>query len=633
MTSAMVQLIADGLTIGALYAVVGLGFVIVFRATKVLNFTAGAVATTAGFIAANATRAGVPYPVAVLEAVAVGLLMGAAIGLLLTRVFGRLGGMEASLVTIGVSYVITYFNRSFFGPLPYTTTRMLDGAVQVGGLRIQGHDLYVIGVAIVALLFTMWLINRTALGLAMRALSQDGPIARSLGVSNDVVSISAWVISSGLAALAGVLVSSFIAVDQNIMATMGIQSLMALILGGFGTAAGAIVGGVTLGVGSSLVIGYLEPALKGTIVFAAVLAILAFRPQGLVGRKEIIVQESGVRHNLPSLPTGLEAAAKPRRTRIMVGALVVALALAAILPFLPLPFPTVQLSVLFATAAVLVSLSFVIGYMGEFSLGHGALATIGAYTMAIALQHLGQDLMVLGLALAILVTGVVGAVISWATLRLTGLYLAIATLALVGVVTELGNRLRSITGGPLGMSLDVNFGSTEVTRLVIYYLAVAGFLAVAGVFAILLRSGLAIRWVAIRDVPTAALANGVAMRRQKVLAFAISAAAAGLGGAILATAVTHIGPADYGLTWSFVAVIGVLLGGAGSALGALGGTALVILVPLATSQSDLGELVFGITIILLLAIAPRGLPDAFERMARAMTGRMLKKPAQSASGL
>ncbi len=67
-----------------------------------------------------------------------------------------------------------------------------------------------------------------------------------------------------------------------------------------------------------------------------------------------------------------------------------------------------------------------------------------------------------------------------------------------------------------------------------------------------------------------------------------------------------------------MAVIGVLLGGAGSALGALGGTALVILVPLATSQSDLGELVFGITIILLLAIAPRGLPDAFERMARAM---------------
>lgn len=621
------QLVVDGLEIGCLYALVGLGIVIVYRATKVLNFASAGVATTAAYAATRLVQAGVPYAAALAAAVAIGLVMGAVIGAVMTRAFPRAGTFERSIATLGLGFVLTWMNRTLFGEIAQMLPQVFAAKIDVGDVHLSGHGLYIIAVSVLAILFTLWLVNRTSLGLAMRALSQDAPIARSYGVSNDGVSVASWSIASALAALSGVLVASFIQVDQNIMTTIGIHSLLALVVGGFGSAIGAIVGGVALGVTSSLLFGFLDPAFKNTFLFIVVLILLMVRPQGLMGIKEIIVQESGQDPNLPRLPA---VTARPRRT--MLVALVVTALVVAVLPFVPWPFPVVTLAVLFSTATVVLSLGFLMGYLGEVSIGHGALATIGAYVAAYVLAHMEPWSLPLALLLATLGAGLVGAVIGWVVLRLSGLYLAIATMTFVGVVIEIAQRWRPVTGGALGMSVDVRFGDAATTQLAIYALSVVAFLIAAVVFETLMRSRLAVYWVAIRDVPTAAVVNGVQVRRQKVLGFAISSAIAGLGGGVLAIAVSYIGPADYGLNWSFVAILAVILGGVGSTLGALGGSAFVVLLPVAMNKTAVTELIFGLAIMLLMSIAPQGVPGmiawgrgrlrrAAPRRVEAMAGR------------
>lgn len=610
------QLGVDGLVIGALYALVGLGVVIVYRATRILNFAQGGVATTAGYLASIlGDRLGLPYVVCLAVAVTAGLAIGGLIGALMTYGFPRAGALEKSVATLGIAFVLTWLNRSLFGDIPQTVPQVFASYIAVAGVVIPGHGIYVIAVALVAIAFAMWLVNRTRLGLAMRALSQDGPIARAYGVSNTLVSVASWSIASGLAALAGVLVASFIQVDQNIMTIISIQSLAALVLGGFGTPIGAIVGGLSLGVASSLAAGYLDPAYKNSFVFAAVLAMLIFRPQGLVGRKEIVVYESGQTAERPDLPHG------PFVNRRMAIVGVAGVLLIVALPFIPQPFPLITYSVMFATATVVASLGFLMGYIGEVSLGQGALATVGAYVSAFLLLHYGNLALPIALALSVVAAAIIGAGVGYVTLRLSGLYLAIATLTLTFVVTEFAQRLTTITGGPLGLSVASPFGDDRLANLLgLYYLAAVTFVVVAVFLSLLLRTRLAIYWVATRDVPVAALVNGVHTRRYKVLGFTISSAIAGLGGAVLAILVSHIGPGDYGLNWSFVVVLAVVIGGTGSNLGALGGAAVITFLPAAISQTAVTDLVFGAAIVILMAVAPRGIPGALQvigtRLAR-----------------
>jgi len=600
------QLTYDGIVIGSLYALVGLGVVIVFRTTNVLNFAHAAVATTAGYAAwALIAREGLPYPVAATAAIVLGALIGLAIGALLTFVLHRTTPLEKSVATLGVTLAVGWADRTLFTDQTQAIPRVFNVQIHLGELVLGGHGLYVVAVAAVALAATFVLLERTRLGLAMRSLSQDETTARMYGVSASTVTLAAWSIASALGALSGVLTGSFIQIDHSIMTTILIQSFAALVLGGFGSASGAVVGGLLLGVSSSLVAGFFSLAYKNTFVFAIILLVLIVRPHGLVGKPAISVAEGGTTSRAPTLP----APGSWRRPRWLVG---VGLAIAALvaLPWLPHPFPLVTYSVLLSTAIVVVSLSLFMGYVGEFSLGHGALVTVGAYVAAILTRELAGLPFVVAVGAAVLAAGLIGTLLGWVTLRLSGVYLAIATLALTFVVTEVVLQLRTVTGGAVGtpIAAPVLIVDPITTDLGIYLLVVGSFVLVALVAAALLRSSFGRYWVAIRDGPVAAAAMGVAVRRHKVTAFAVSSAIAGLGGALLGTVITHVGPFDFGLQWSITLILAVIVGGSGSIAGAVFGAAFAVLVPAALSRTaGLSDLVFGIALIAVFVVAPGGL--------------------------
>lgn len=333
-----------------------------------------------------------------------------------------------------------------FTDQPQVIPRVFNTQIHIGDAVIGGHGIFVIVVAAVALGATFWLLERTRLGLAMRSLSQDETTARMYGVSVGWVTVATWGIASALGALSGVLVGSFIQVDHSIMTTILIQSFAALVLGGFGSTGGAIAGGLLLGIASSFVAGFGSPAFKNTFVFAIILVVLIVRPYGLLGKPALVVAEgSGATHRAPALPLPDSW----RRPRWLLG-LLVGVAVIVALPWIPQPFPLVTFSVLLATAAVAVSLSLFMGYAGEFSLGHGALVTLGAYVAGIAARELTDISFLVVLLVATVGTALLGAVLGWITLRLSGVYFAIATLALTFVVTEVALQLRDLTGGAIG---------------------------------------------------------------------------------------------------------------------------------------------------------------------------------------
>lgn len=617
----ILQLAYDGIVIGALYALVGLGVVIVFRTTNVLNFAQGAIAATAAYTAATLiAENGLPYPVAVAVALVVGALTGVALGALLAYVLPRTTPLEKSVVTLGFSLTLGWANRMLFTDQPQVIPRVFNIQIHIGDAVIGGHGIFVIAVAAVALGATFWLLERTRLGLAMRSLSQDETTARMYGVSVGRVTIATWGIASALGALSGVLVGSFIQVDHSIMTTILIQSFAALVLGGFGSTGGAIAGGLLLGIASSFVAGFGSPAFKNTFVFAIILVVLIVRPYGLLGKPALVVAEgSGATHRAPALPIPNSW----RRPRWLLGLLVGVAAIVA-LPWIPQPFPLVTFSVLLATAAVAVSLSLFMGYAGEFSLGHGALVTLGAYVAGIAARELTGISFPLVLLIATVGTALLGALLGWITLRLSGVYFAIATLALTFVVTEVALQVRDLTGGAIGTPVPppVLFGVPLTSDLQVYYLVAGAFIILALGASALLRSRLGRYWVAIRDAPVAAAAMGVAVSRQKVVAFAVSSGIAGFGGALLGTVVTHVGPFDFGLLWSITLILAVIVGGSGSIPGAVFGAAFVVLVPVALSRTaGLADAIFGISLVIVFIIAPGGLPAIASRATEWLMAR------------
>lgn len=278
-------------------------------------------------------------------------------------------------------------------------------------------------------------------------------------------------------------------------------------------------------------------------------------------------------------------------------------------------------------------LTVLTGLNGQLSLGHGAFMAIGAYTTALFYQDTEPVLPVVGvLAAATLVTLVIGAVVGVAAARLHGPYIAGATLALAIAVPGIALFFGDTLGGEQGLNVRVPdipdwfadavffLTANEVTRS--RYIAYIGWLALILTFVLLAnlsRSRVGRVWRAVRDDEVAAEIAGINLGPARVLAFVVSAAAAGLAGGVMAMAVRITAPSGFTLTLSLTLLTAVVLGGLGSLLGALIGAALLTFLPQvvtnlgqdmglsALQAAELSPLVYGLTMVLVILLAPAGI--------------------------
>ena len=278
-------------------------------------------------------------------------------------------------------------------------------------------------------------------------------------------------------------------------------------------------------------------------------------------------------------------------------------------------------------------LTVLTGLNGQLSLGHGAFMAIGAYTTALLYQDAEPALPVVGvLAVATLVALVIGAAVGVAAARLHGPYIAGATLALAIAVPGIALYFNDTLGGEQGLNVlvpdipdwfaDIVFFVTAHDVTTSKYIAYIGWLSLILTFvplANLSRSRVGRRWRAVRDDEVAAEIAGINLGRARVLAFVVSAACAGLAGAVMAMAVRITAPSGFTLTLSLTLLTAVVLGGLGSLLGALIGAALLTFLPQvvtgigqdlglsALQSAELAPLVYGLTMVLVILLAPAGI--------------------------
>lgn len=286
MTAQFAQYLLTGLTVGAVYALVALGFSIIYNASEVINFAQGEFVMIGGMCSVSLVQFGLPLPAAVVLATAAAALLG-----LLLEKFAVEPARGASVVTliiitIGASILLRglatlVWDKNIHALKPFSG----ETPIQIAGATILPQSLWVLGVtfAIVALL--SWFFGRTLLGKALLATSHNRLAAQLVGISVRHVLLLSFGLSAALGAVAGILIAPITFTSWDVGVMLGLKGFAAAILGGLGSGPGAVLGGVALGIAESMSAGYLSSAYKDAIAFVILLVVLVFAPNGLLGRR------------------------------------------------------------------------------------------------------------------------------------------------------------------------------------------------------------------------------------------------------------------------------------------------------------------------------------------------------------
>jgi len=282
----ILQIVVAGLAQGSLYALAALGLVVIYNASYVVNFAQGAMGMAATYIAwAMLNNLQVPYAVAFVGALAFAFVLGVVVQTLLLHRLIEASALTQVVVTLGLFMFLEGIVGLVFGYNPRSLVPVLTMAPLVlGTIVVRPQDMLALGLLIVLGLALATLFNRTKLGTAMRAITQNAYAARLMGIPVGGVLSLAWGIGVLLGAVAALLAAPVTSVTPNMMDTIIVYGFVAAILGGFGSLVGAVVGGLLLGVINNLIDAYLAPELSLTIVFALLLALLYVKPDGLFGR-------------------------------------------------------------------------------------------------------------------------------------------------------------------------------------------------------------------------------------------------------------------------------------------------------------------------------------------------------------
>jgi branched-chain amino acid transport system permease protein len=283
----VVQVIASGLANGCVYALVTLGFVLIYNGSGAVNFSQGALVVAGGILLAWMTSSfALPYALALLLAV-LGL---AAFGWLYHRLavqpLRRQPADAVFVSTIGMTVGLQNLALALWGPDPQTVPSAFAFAgVRVAGASLSPQVLVVFGVTLCVLVLFHLLMFRTRMGRGLRATAEDPEAAELVGVPTARSIGLLFMIGIGLAALAGGLFAPFVFLTVGQGNHFLLMCFVAAVVGGFGSPAGAVVGSLVVGVAEAVVGVYLTSAYQDAVIFAAIIALLAFRPQGLFGER------------------------------------------------------------------------------------------------------------------------------------------------------------------------------------------------------------------------------------------------------------------------------------------------------------------------------------------------------------
>jgi branched-chain amino acid transport system permease protein len=283
-----VQLTVTGLTNGAILALAALGFVLIYKASDVINFAQGEFLLMGAYVAyAMVVQFGLHWPLGMAATALVAIALGVLVERLVLRPLIGEPTISIIMVTIGLSSLLRALVSMIWGNLPRTFPPFIPSyPVNLLGAVVGADRLWAFGIALVMLALLTLFFQRSRAGIAMRAAADDQPAALSMGISVKRIFAWAWSIAAISAAIAGALVANIVGVGPE-LANFGLRVFPVVILGGLDSIPGAILGGLIIGLLETYTGGYIGQGLNQVLPFVVLIAILMVRPYGLFGQEII----------------------------------------------------------------------------------------------------------------------------------------------------------------------------------------------------------------------------------------------------------------------------------------------------------------------------------------------------------
>lgn len=615
----LAQLITGLAGASALF-IVAAGLTLIFGVTRVVNFAHGSLYMLGAYVGYSAVGAAGSGVLGFWAGVAIATLSVALLGALMERLLLKPLYQAPELLqliaTFGVVLLVRDATLAIWGAEDLLGPRApgLSGAIDIAGRAIPSYDLFLLALAPLLLLMLWYLLARTRFGMLVRAATENRVIACALGINERLLFTAVFTLGAALAGVAGALQlprePANLGMDIGIIA----EAFVVTVVGGLGSVTGAFIAAIVIGLAKALCIavGTIDiaghaiafPKLTLAVEFIVMALVLTVRPHGLFGTATMAP-------NVTTVP-------EQRRLVRPISSRAVAIAFVLLLAASMLPLAVDAYSLILATdvlvfALFAASLQFMMGTGGMASFGHAAYFGLGAYGAAVAAKA-GWP-MFAALLSGPLIALIAALVFGWFCVRLSGVYLAMLTLAFAQIVWSIVFQWTDVTGGSNG--LVGIWPVAAVAGKSAYYLLTLFIVALALAMVAWLTQtpfGYALRGS--RDSPLRAEALGIDARRVQWLGFAAAGLFAGLAGALYAFSKGSISPDTLSIPRSVDALVMVLLGGINALAGPLLGAAAFTWMQDALARAtDYWRAAVGALILLLALAFPMGIGGALERIA------------------
>ena len=574
----MAAIIIGGLLQGGVFAVVALGFALVYRVTGIINLSQGAFCIVGALSMYTLEQTlGWPAPLAALGAIGGTTLFGVALGAAtFVPALSRLPSSSMLMLTAGLLTLLQGAILVLWGSQPYDLPSFSGEApVEIWGVRVATQGFWIAGAALVVILSLWVVLTRTILGKQLRACAENPVAARLMGIDVPKMTALSFALAAMIGAIGGIVVAPIASLQFDSGNFFTIFGFIAVAIGGMGSFIGAVVGGLVLGVAEQLAAGYVSSLFSNGLAVVLLLVTLVFRPNGLfpptVSRRQDVRDEQHIHLGIIRF----------RLPEASLAGVIAVLALVALPWFVSAGGVLPSLVITGVLFIGVLGLDVLMGYAGQVSLGQGGFMAIGGYTAAVLSVNYGWPPLA-GTLAGVVLSLACAIVLSLATMRLRGVYLALATLAFALLIDSLTVGMMGVTGGPSGLVGIPSFsigGFVFSTQISMYYLVLGVAVALVIILFGALRSSFGRALQAIRADQTAAAALDIDVELYKTAAFMISAALASLAGSLYAFDFHYLSPDMVGTTRSLEMITMLVIGGEGTLVGCLAGVAILTLIP------------------------------------------------------
>ncbi|KAA0916275.1 ABC transporter permease [Aquicoccus porphyridii] len=586
------------------------GLSIIFGVTRIVNFAHGSFYMVGAYLAYSIVAL---FPGSILgfwggviaAALIVGLL-GLIVEMTILRRIYHAPELFQLVATFGVVLIIQDMTQAVWGAEDKLGPRApgLDSALRIMGEPIPEYDLALILIG-PAVLAGIWLVfHRTRWGVLVRAATQDREMVGALGVNQAWLFSAAFVLGAALAGLGGAIQIPREAVSLQMDLSVIGDAFVVVVIGGMGSVSGAFVAAVLISVLNAFAV-LVFPQISIVLPFVVMAVVLIVRPYGLFGKE-------GSGHGAPTEPEQPLRLLSSRATLVLM-ALVFALAASPVMvsDFASILLVDVMVATLFA-----VSLHFMMGLGGMVSFGHAAYFGVGAYGAAMAVSYLGLS-MIPAMIVGPLAAAAAALFFGWFCVRLSGVYLAMLTLAAAQILWGVTFQSQEFTGGDDGI-LGIWPASWASSDQAYFYVAFA--LCIGGIWFLrrVAHSPFGYGLRGIRDSDVRAEAIGMDVKFHQWMGFALAGTMAGVAGVVFVFSKGSVFPDVLGIAQSVDGLIMVLLGGIHALAGPILGAGVFVLIEDWVSRLDYWRFIFGMIILGVVLLAPDGVAGGVDRLLRAL---------------